>query len=221
MQVLSNPPPDGGGQRLRRKAWALAGTAAAAFAVWIADGSAHPGTIGVTWTTGAARILQNRCVGCHGPSGNVSPRLDEYEPARLACTGNQTGGSLAAHAALVSRRRVRRVPKRSDADLERNRVAGPVGRRTRATRGRGAGLGRTPARDRARAPARCPHDARQVPHRGGIAYLRARDRTRHRSVDSRLDIRARNPRAHHRSGVVVVLRRHARNLDAVGRRLPA
>ena len=72
---------------MRTKAWALAGVAAAAFAVWVADGSAHPGTIGVTWTTGASRILQNRCVGCHGPTGNVSPRLDEYEPARLAVEG--------------------------------------------------------------------------------------------------------------------------------------
>ena len=113
----------------------------------IPEPSASPGR------PGPSRILQNRCVGCHGPSGNVSPRLDEYEPARLAVAGNQAGGALAAHAALVRRRRVRRVPKRSDADVARNRAAGPVGRRTRAARGRAAGLGRTRAGDRARAPA--------------------------------------------------------------------
>jgi mono/diheme cytochrome c family protein len=80
--LRGNLSPEGGSHKV--KAWTLAGIAAAAFAVWVADGSAHPGTTGVTWTTGASRILQNRCVGCHGPSGNVSPRLDEYEPARLA-----------------------------------------------------------------------------------------------------------------------------------------
>ncbi len=71
----------------RLKAWALAGIATATIAFWIVDGSAHPGLVGVTWTTGASRVLQNRCVGCHGPSGNVSPRLDEYQPARLASEG--------------------------------------------------------------------------------------------------------------------------------------
>jgi hypothetical protein len=75
---------EGGSHNVRRNAWTLVGIAAAAVAVWAAAGSAHPGTVGVTWTTGASRILQNRCVGCHGPGGPAQPRLDEYEPARLA-----------------------------------------------------------------------------------------------------------------------------------------
>jgi hypothetical protein len=63
--------------------WVLLGTAAI-LAWWVPRGSAHAGTVGVTWAGGVSRILENRCLGCHGPSGSARPRLDEYDRARLA-----------------------------------------------------------------------------------------------------------------------------------------
>lgn len=59
-------------------------TAAAAVMLSSAGGVAHPGTTGVTWSDTTERILQARCVGCHGPAGVARPRLDQYEEARAA-----------------------------------------------------------------------------------------------------------------------------------------
>lgn len=66
------------------KAWLLLCTCAASAALWETGSAAHPGTIGVTWNGTTKRILQNRCVGCHGSTGVARPRLDDYEEARLA-----------------------------------------------------------------------------------------------------------------------------------------
>jgi len=45
-------------------------------------GGAHP-TGAVTWST-VSRVLDARCLSCHGPGGGAAPRLDGYEHARLA-----------------------------------------------------------------------------------------------------------------------------------------
>ncbi len=45
-------------------------------------GGAHP-TGAVTWST-VSRVLDERCLSCHGPGGGAAPRLDGYEHARLA-----------------------------------------------------------------------------------------------------------------------------------------
>jgi mono/diheme cytochrome c family protein len=64
--------------------WLLASASAFGVVAWVDGGSAHPGTIGVTWAGTAARILETRCVSCHGPDGEALPRLDTYEHARQA-----------------------------------------------------------------------------------------------------------------------------------------
>jgi hypothetical protein len=46
-----------------------------------ARGGAHP-TGSVTWST-VSRVLDERCLSCHGPGGSAQPRLDGYESARL------------------------------------------------------------------------------------------------------------------------------------------
>jgi hypothetical protein len=46
-----------------------------------ARGGAHP-TGSVTWST-VSRVLEQRCLSCHGPQGGAQPRLDSYENARL------------------------------------------------------------------------------------------------------------------------------------------
>lgn len=46
-----------------------------------ARGGAHP-TGSVTWST-VARVLEQRCLSCHGPQGSAQPRLDGYDNARL------------------------------------------------------------------------------------------------------------------------------------------
>jgi hypothetical protein len=45
-------------------------------------GRAHP-TGAVTWST-VSRVLDDRCLSCHGPDGGAAPRLDGYEHARAA-----------------------------------------------------------------------------------------------------------------------------------------
>jgi hypothetical protein len=45
-------------------------------------GAAHP-TGAVTWST-VSRVLDDRCMSCHGPEGGAAPRLDGYEQARAA-----------------------------------------------------------------------------------------------------------------------------------------
>jgi hypothetical protein len=44
-------------------------------------GGAHP-TGSVTWST-VSRVLEQRCLSCHGPQGSAQPRLDSYDNARL------------------------------------------------------------------------------------------------------------------------------------------
>jgi hypothetical protein len=44
-------------------------------------GGAHP-TGSVTWST-VSRVLDQRCLSCHGPGGSAQPRLDGFENARL------------------------------------------------------------------------------------------------------------------------------------------
>jgi hypothetical protein len=46
-----------------------------------ARGGAHP-TGAVTWST-VSRVLEQRCVSCHGPQGTAQPRLDGFDNARL------------------------------------------------------------------------------------------------------------------------------------------
>ena len=46
-----------------------------------ARGGAHP-TGSVTWST-VARVLEQRCLSCHGAQGSAQPRLDGYDTARL------------------------------------------------------------------------------------------------------------------------------------------
>lgn len=46
-----------------------------------ARGGAHP-TGSVTWST-VARVLDQRCLSCHGPQGSALPRLEGYDNARL------------------------------------------------------------------------------------------------------------------------------------------
>jgi hypothetical protein len=46
-----------------------------------ARGGAHP-TGSVTWST-VSRVLEQRCLSCHGPAGTAQPRLDSFDSARL------------------------------------------------------------------------------------------------------------------------------------------
>jgi mono/diheme cytochrome c family protein len=69
---------------------------AAALALFCADGLAHPGQVGVTWTGTIARLLDTHCVACHGEGGPSRPRLDDYESARLA-SGAITRSVLTRH----------------------------------------------------------------------------------------------------------------------------
>ena len=65
-----------------RTTGALALTSAAMiFGLMSERGGAHP-TGSVTWST-VSRVLEQRCLSCHGPQGSAQPRLDSFESARL------------------------------------------------------------------------------------------------------------------------------------------
>jgi hypothetical protein len=51
-------------------------------------GGAHP-TGSVTWST-VSRVLEQRCLSCHGPQGSAQPRLDSFESARLVAGAMKT-----------------------------------------------------------------------------------------------------------------------------------
>ena len=65
-----------------RTTGALVLTSAAMIVGLMSDrGGAHP-TGSVTWST-VSRVLEQRCLSCHGPQGGAQPQLDSYENARL------------------------------------------------------------------------------------------------------------------------------------------
>jgi hypothetical protein len=67
--------------RVRTTAAVVLTSAAMIVGLMSERGGAHP-TGSITWSS-VSRVLEQRCLSCHGPQGSAQPRLDSYDNARL------------------------------------------------------------------------------------------------------------------------------------------